>query len=83
LKIRIFSTSFHIFSPVFGPFSILFPRQNHPTTAALKPGFFVEGRPHGHGRMKWPEGSVYDGNWQRGELHGQATMARGWSRHSL
>ncbi|CAL1131907.1 unnamed protein product [Cladocopium goreaui] len=41
-------------------------------------GFFVEGRPHGHGRMKWPEGSVYDGNWQRGELHGQGTYICGF-----
>ena len=33
----------------------------------------MDGCPHGHGRIKWPEGTVYDGNWNHGELHGQGT----------
>ena len=49
-------------------------------------GLFMDGCPHGHGRIKWPEGTVYDGNWNHGELHGQGTYIWtsiwkfGWTR---
>ena len=41
-------------------------------------GLFMDGCPHGHGRIKWPEGTVYDGNWNHGELHGQGTYICTW-----
>lgn len=40
----------------------------------------MDGCPHGHGRIQWPEGTVYDGNWNFGELHGQGTFICGY-RH--
>lgn len=28
---------------------------------------------HGHGRMAWPQGSFYEGNWENDRACGQGT----------
>lgn len=37
-------------------------------------GVFLDGRPHGRGRLTWPEGSYYDGAWRDGEMTGQGSF---------
>lgn len=37
-------------------------------------GESVDDVPNGKGRMKWPNGDIYIGNWQMGERHGEGKM---------
>ena len=37
-------------------------------------GDLVHGSPHGHGIMRWADGSVYDGQWENGAYHGEGTL---------
>ena len=37
-------------------------------------GNFVNNLRHGHGKMKFVDGSVYEGQWGSGEQHGSGTL---------
>jgi len=37
-------------------------------------GKMVKGLPHGYGVKTWPDGKKYQGNWQRGKMHGNGEL---------
>ena len=41
-------------------------------------GYFLDGCPHGYGRIKWPEGTVYDGDWNGGETWRSGSQTFVW-----
>ena len=36
----------------------------------------TQGKPHGEGKVSYPDGSIYEGNWLLGKRHGHGTLTR-------